>query len=55
VASVTCDFVDDTFVMVWGGDVSLSFLEVFYRIGASECYSYVGVLNRLVILHICGL
>jgi hypothetical protein len=43
VASVTCDFVDAAFVMVWGGVVSLSFREVFYCIGASECYFYVGV------------
>jgi hypothetical protein len=43
VASVACDFVDATVVMVWGGVVSLSFREVFYRIGASECYSNVGV------------
>jgi hypothetical protein len=38
-----CDFLYAAFVMVWGGVVSLSFREVFYRIGASECYSYVGV------------
>jgi hypothetical protein len=43
VASVTCDFTDAAFVMVWGGVVSLLFHEVFYHIGASECYSYVGV------------
>jgi hypothetical protein len=43
VASVTCDFIDVAFVMVWGGVVSLSFRELFYRVGASECYSYVGV------------
>jgi hypothetical protein len=43
VASVTCDFIDAAFVMVWGGVVSLSFREVFYCIGASECYSYVCV------------
>jgi hypothetical protein len=43
VASVTFDFVDAAFVMVWGGVVSLSFREVFYRIGAFECYSYVCV------------
>jgi hypothetical protein len=42
VASVTVDFVDAAFVIVWGG-VSLSFREVFYRTGASECYSYVCV------------
>ena len=41
--SVTCDFIDAAFVVVWDGVVSLSFREVFYRIGASECYSYVGV------------
>jgi hypothetical protein len=45
VAGVACDFVDAAFVMVWGGVVNLSFREVFYRIGASECYSYVGVLE----------
>jgi hypothetical protein len=43
VASVACDFVDAASVMVWGGGVSLSFCDVFYGIGASECYSYVGV------------
>jgi hypothetical protein len=43
VASVTFDFVDTAFVIVGGGVVSLSFREVFYRIGASECYSYVCV------------
>jgi hypothetical protein len=43
VASGTCDFIDAAFVMVWGGVFSLSFREVFYRIGASECCSYVGV------------
>jgi hypothetical protein len=43
VASVTFDFVDAAFVIVWGGVVSLSFHEVFYCIGASECYSYVRV------------
>jgi hypothetical protein len=43
VAGVTCDFIDATFVMVWGGGVSLSFGEVLYHIGASECYSYVCV------------
>jgi hypothetical protein len=30
------------FVMVWGGGVSPSFHEGFYRISAFECYSYVG-------------
>jgi hypothetical protein len=35
--------VDAASVMVWGGVVSFSFCEVFYRIGTSECYSYVGV------------
>jgi hypothetical protein len=54
-AYVIFDFVDAAFVIVWGGVVSLSFREVFYRIDASECYSYVCVLNMLVILHICGL
>jgi hypothetical protein len=43
VASVTFDFVDTTFVIVWGGVVILSFREVFYHVGASECYSYVCV------------
>jgi hypothetical protein len=43
VASVTCDFIDAAFVMVWSGVVSLSFHELFYCVGASECYSYVGV------------
>jgi hypothetical protein len=43
VASVTYGFIDAAFVMVWGGVVSLSFREVFYRIGAHECYSCVGV------------
>jgi hypothetical protein len=43
VASVTFDFIDAAFVIVWGGVVSLSFREVFYRTGASECYSYVCV------------
>jgi hypothetical protein len=43
VACDACDFVDADFVVVWGGGVSLSFREVFYRIGASECYSNVGV------------
>jgi hypothetical protein len=43
VAGITFDFVDTAFVIVWGGVVSLSFREVFYRIGASECYSYVHV------------
>jgi hypothetical protein len=43
VANVTCDFIDAAFVMVWGGGVSLWIREVFYRIGAPECYSYVGV------------
>jgi hypothetical protein len=43
VAGVACEFVDATFVMVWGGVGSLSFHEMFYRIGAPECYSYVGV------------
>jgi hypothetical protein len=33
--------------MVWGGVVSLSFREVFYRIGASECYSYVCVFEEV--------
>jgi hypothetical protein len=42
VASVACDFVDAAFVILWGGVVSLSYREVFYRIGSSECYSYVG-------------
>jgi hypothetical protein len=42
VASVTCNLIDAAFVIVWGG-VSLSFREVFYRVGASECYSYVCV------------
>jgi hypothetical protein len=42
-ASVACEFEVAAFVMVWGGVVSLSFHEVFYRIGAFECYSYVGV------------
>jgi hypothetical protein len=42
VASVTCDFIDTAFVMVWGGGVSLSFRELFYRIGGSESYSYIG-------------
>jgi hypothetical protein len=36
VASVASDFIDAAFVMVWGGVVSLSFREVFYRTGASE-------------------
>jgi hypothetical protein len=43
VASVTFDFIDAAFVIVWGGVVSLSICEVFYRDGASECYSYVCV------------
>jgi hypothetical protein len=42
-ASVTFDFIDAAFVIVWGGVVSLSFRQVFYRIGASECFSYVYV------------
>jgi hypothetical protein len=40
VASVTIDFANTAFVIVWGGVVSLSFREIFYRIGTSECYSY---------------
>jgi hypothetical protein len=40
VANVTFDFIDAAFVIVWG---SLSFRVVFYRVGASECYSYVCV------------
>jgi hypothetical protein len=43
VAGVACEFVDAAFVMVCGGTVSLSFHDVFYRIGAFECNSYVGV------------
>jgi hypothetical protein len=43
VASVTCDFLDAAFVMVWGSVVSLLFHEVFYHIGVSECYSYACV------------
>jgi hypothetical protein len=50
VASVACEFVDAAFVMVWGGVVSLSFHEVFYRIGASELYYYAGVFSWL---HYC--
>jgi hypothetical protein len=45
VAGIACEFVDAAFVMVWGGVVSLSFHEVFYRIGAFESYSYVGVIE----------
>jgi hypothetical protein len=55
VAGVACEFVDAAFFMVWGSVVSLSFHEVFDRIGAFECYSYIGVFERLVILRICGL
>jgi hypothetical protein len=40
------DFVDTTFVIVWGGVFSLSF-HVFYCIGASECYSYVSVFEQV--------
>jgi hypothetical protein len=29
--------------MLWGGFVGLLFHELFYRVGASERYSYVGV------------
>jgi L-lactate utilization protein LutB len=47
VASVTLDFIDTTFVIVCGGVVSLSFREVFYCIGASECYSYVSVFEQV--------
>jgi hypothetical protein len=47
VAGVACEFVDVAFVMVWGGVVSLLFLEVFYRIGAFECYSCVGVYKNV--------
>jgi hypothetical protein len=36
VASVASDFIDAAYVMVWGGVVSLSYREVFYRIGASD-------------------
>jgi hypothetical protein len=43
VTSVTCDFVDATFVMLWDGVTGLLFHELFYHDGASECYSYVGV------------
>jgi hypothetical protein len=43
VACVTCDFVDTTFVILWGGAVGLVFHGLFYRVGASERYSYVGV------------
>jgi hypothetical protein len=50
VASVICDFIVAAFVMVWGGAVSLSFREVFYRIGASECHSYVISLTFFVAL-----
>jgi hypothetical protein len=42
-AIVTFDFISATFVIVWGGGVSFLFHEVFYHIGASECYSYVCV------------
>jgi hypothetical protein len=38
VAGVACEFVNATFVMVWGSVVSLSFHEVFDRVGAFECY-----------------
>jgi hypothetical protein len=41
VAGVACEFVDAAFVMVWGGVVSLSVHEVFYRIGAFECYYFM--------------
>jgi hypothetical protein len=47
VASVTFDFIDAAFVIVWCGVVSLSFREVFYRIGASECYSCVCVFEQV--------
>jgi hypothetical protein len=47
VASVTFDFIDAAFVIVWGGVVSLSFHAVFYRIGASECCSYVCVFEEV--------
>jgi hypothetical protein len=36
VASVTFDFIDAAFVIVWSGVVSLSIREVFYCDGASE-------------------
>jgi hypothetical protein len=48
VESVTCEFIDAAFVMVWGGVVSLLFREVFYRIGAFECYYYVGVFKWVI-------
>jgi hypothetical protein len=47
VASVAFDFIDAAFVILWGGVVSLSFREVFYRTGASECYSYVCVFEEV--------
>jgi hypothetical protein len=55
VASVTRDFIDATFIMVWGGFVCLSFHEVSYGIGASECILMFVFFNRLVILRICRL
>jgi hypothetical protein len=36
VGSVTRDFKDAAFVMVWGGVASLSYREVFYHTGVSE-------------------
>jgi hypothetical protein len=47
VAGVECEFVDAAFVMVWGGVVSLSFHEVLDRVGAFECYSYVGGFEKV--------
>jgi hypothetical protein len=40
VAGVACEFVDATFVMVWGGGVVVSILfhEVFYHTGVFERY-----------------
>jgi hypothetical protein len=43
VVSVTCDFIDAAFIMLWGGVIGLLFHELFYLVCDSERYSYVGV------------
>jgi hypothetical protein len=55
VASVTCDFIDAAFVMVWDGVARLLFYEVFIILVLLNAIPMLMFLNKLVILRICGL